>query len=106
MGVQIRVKRSHLIGPHLIIYSISIIMVRVVVEVGDLHPLAIIVVSLVTSAPYRMGGNMYLLPTQLPNRLNDYGREIKGEARSSGLTQEVKEMTKVLHVVCFEKANV
>ena len=49
---------------------------------------------------------MYPLPTQLPNRSNDYGIEIKGEAGSSGLTQEEKGKTKVLNVVRFEKAVV
>ena len=51
--------------------------------------------------PPRMGGDMYPLPTQLPNRSNDYGIEIKGEAGSSGLTQEEKGKTKVLNVVRF-----
>ena len=49
---------------------------------------------------------MYPLPTQLPNRSNNYGIEIKGEARSSGLTEEEKGKTKVLNVVCFEKTIV
>ena len=56
--------------------------------------------------PPRMGGDMYPLPTQLPNRSNDYGIEIKGEAGSSGLTREEKGKTKVLNVVRFEKAIV
>ena len=30
------------------------------------------------------GGDMYPLPTQLPNRSNDYGIEIKQETGSSG----------------------
>ena len=55
--------------------------------------------------PSRMGGDMYPLPTQLPNKSNDYGIEIKGEAGSSGLTQEEKGKTKVLNVVCFEEAT-
>ena len=42
---------------------------------------------------------MYPLPTQFPNRSNDYGIEIKGEASSSGLTQDKKGKTKVLNVV-------
>ena len=42
---------------------------------------------------------MYPLPTKLPKRSNDYGIEIKGEAGSSGLTQEEKGKTKVLNVV-------
>ena len=50
MGVQIGVKESHLIRPQVITHNISIIMVRVVVEVGILHPIAINVVSLVISA--------------------------------------------------------
>ena len=46
---------------------------------------------------------MYPLPTQLPNRSNDNGIEIRGEARSSGLTKEEKGKTKVLNVVTLEK---
>ena len=49
---------------------------------------------------------MYPLPTQLPNRSNDYNIETKGEVGYSGLTQEEKGKTKVLNVVCFEKATV
>ena len=49
---------------------------------------------------------MYPLSTQLPNRSNDYGIEIKGEASSSGLTQEEKGKIKVLNIVWFEKATV
>ena len=49
---------------------------------------------------------MYPLPTQLPNRSNDYGIEIKGEAGSNELTQEEKGKTKVLNIVWFEKATV
>ena len=45
------------------------------------------------------------MPTHLPNRSNYYGIEIKGEAGSSGLTQEEKGKTKVLNVFRFEKAT-
>ena len=41
----------------------------------------------------------------MSNRSNDYGIEIKGEARSSGLTQDEKGTTKVLSVVCLEKCG-
>ena len=47
-------------------------------ELGDISPQC--------DKPPRMGGDMYPLPTQLPNRLNGYGIEIKGEVGSSGLT--------------------
>ena len=53
--------------------------------------------------PPRMGGDMYLLPAQLPNRSNDYGIEIKGEVGSSGLTAIDKGKTKVLSVVGLDK---
>ena len=53
--------------------------------------------------PPRMGGDMYPLPAQLPNRSNDYGVEIKGEAGSTGLTAADKGKTKVLSVVGLEK---
>ena len=41
----------------------------------------------------------------MPNRSNDYGIEIKGEAGPSGLTQEEKGKTKVLNVVRLEQAT-
>ena len=39
----------------------------------------------------------------MPNRSNDYGIEIKGDAGLNGLTQDEKNKTKVLNVVCLEK---
>ena len=48
---------------------------------------------------------MYPLPTQLPNRSNDYGIEIKGDVGSSCLTQDEKNKTKVLNVVRLEKSE-
>lgn len=53
--------------------------------------------------PRRMGGDMYPLPTQLPNRSNDYGIEINGEARPSRFTMEEKGKEKVVNVVSLEK---
>ena len=47
---------------------------------------------------------MYPLLTQLPNRSNDYGIEIRGnKVGSSKLTIEKKGKTKVLSVVILEK---
>ncbi|MCO5548055.1 hypothetical protein L7F22_001511 [Adiantum nelumboides] len=46
--------------------------------------------------PRRMGGDMYHLPTQLPNRSNDFSIEIKGDPGPSRLTVEEKGKTKVL----------
>ena len=46
---------------------------------------------------------MYPLHAQLPNRSNNYGIEIKKEARSSGLTQDEKGKIKVSSEVCLEK---
>lgn len=48
---------------------------------------------------------MYPLPVQLPNRANDYGIEIRGEAGSSGLTQEEKGKTKVVNMLRLEKIS-
>ena len=55
--------------------------------------------------PPRMGGDMYPLPAQLPNKANDYGIEIRGEAGPSGLTVDEKGKAKVLNVVCLEKTT-
>ena len=60
-------------------------------------------ISLECDKPRRMGGDMYPFPTQLPNRSNDYAVEIKGEASSSGLTNEEKGKTKVVNVINLEK---
>ena len=46
---------------------------------------------------------MYPLFAQLPNRENDYGIEIKGEASSSGLTQDEKGKTKKLSMIQIEE---
>ena len=43
-------------------------------EIGHISPQC--------NKPKRMGGDMYPLPTQLPNRSNDFGIEIKGGGRS------------------------
>ncbi|MCO5552989.1 hypothetical protein L7F22_006509 [Adiantum nelumboides] len=57
--------------------------------------------------PKRMGGDMYPLPTQLPNRSSDYGIEIKvDEAGPSRFTTEEKGKAKVLNVVKLEKTSV
>ena len=53
----------------------------------------------------RMGGNMYPLPAQLPNRSNDYGIEIRGEAGPSGLTRQEKGKTKVVSRLRLEKTS-
>ncbi len=55
--------------------------------------------------PPRAGGDMFPLPSHLPDRSNDYGIEIKGEAGSSGLTAEEKAKTKVLNVITLEKVK-
>ena len=47
---------------------------------------------------------MYLLPTQLPNRSNNFGIEIKGDkVGPSRLTSEEKGKTNVLSVLKLEK---
>ena len=46
---------------------------------------------------------MYPLPSQLPNRANDFGIDIKDEAGPSGLTAPEKGKTKVINVVSLEK---
>ncbi|MCO5560549.1 hypothetical protein L7F22_014164 [Adiantum nelumboides] len=54
--------------------------------------------------PKRMGGDMYPLPTQLPNKSNDYGIEIeKDEAGPSKFTTEEKGKAKILNIVGLEK---
>ncbi len=53
--------------------------------------------------PPRMGGDMYPLPAQLPNRANDYGIEIRGEAGPSGLIVDEKGKAKMLNVVCLKR---
>ena len=54
--------------------------------------------------PPRMGGDMYPLPSQLPNRANDFGIDIKDEAGPSGLTAAEKGKAKVISVVSLEKS--
>ena len=56
--------------------------------------------------PRRTGGGMYHLLSQLPNRSNDFGIEIKGDkAGPSRLTAKEKGKTKVLSVVHLEKCE-
>ena len=47
---------------------------------------------------------MYPLPSQLPNRANDFGIDIKDEAGPSGLTATEKGKAKVISVVSLEKS--
>ncbi|MCO5551876.1 hypothetical protein L7F22_005382 [Adiantum nelumboides] len=54
--------------------------------------------------PKRMGGEMFLLPSQIPSRAQDYGIEIKGEAEPSGLTAEEKGKTKEFEA-CTAQSN-
>ncbi|MCO5604219.1 hypothetical protein L7F22_058382 [Adiantum nelumboides] len=57
--------------------------------------------------PKRLGGDMYPLPTQLPNRSSDYGIEIKGdETGLSRFTTKENGKAKVLSVVKLEKTSV
>ncbi|MCO5601602.1 hypothetical protein L7F22_055725 [Adiantum nelumboides] len=57
--------------------------------------------------PKRLGGDMYPLPAQLPNRSSDYGIEIKGdEAGPSRFITEEKGKAKVLNVVKLKKTSV
>ncbi|MCO5571326.1 hypothetical protein L7F22_025064 [Adiantum nelumboides] len=54
--------------------------------------------------PKRMGGDMFLLPSQIPSRAQDY-IEIKGEAGPSGLTAEEKGKTKVVNIIRLDKGK-
>ena len=66
-------------------------------EIGHISPLC--------NKPKRMGGDMYPLPYQLPNRSNDFSIEIRGdEARPSRLTAEEKGKTKILNILRLEKS--
>ena len=64
-------------------------------------------ISLHCDKPPRQGGDMYPLPTQLPNRSNDFGIEIRGdEVDPSKLTAaKEKGKTKVLSVVRLGKSG-
>ena len=66
-------------------------------EIGHISPLC--------NKAKRMGGDMYPLPTQLPNRANDFAIEIKGDKAgpSQRFTAEEKGKTKVLNIGGLEK---
>lgn len=55
--------------------------------------------------PYRAGGDMFPLPSRVPDRSRDYGVEIKGDAGPSGLKAEEKGKTKVVNVITLEKSK-
>ncbi|MCO5614979.1 hypothetical protein L7F22_069265 [Adiantum nelumboides] len=55
--------------------------------------------------PKRMGGDMFPLASQITSRAQDYGIEIKGEARPSGLTAEEKGKTKVVNIIRLDKGK-
>ncbi len=52
--------------------------------------------------PPCIGGDMYPLPSQLPNRENDYGVDIRGEAGPSGVSAEDKGKSKMVNIVTVE----
>ena len=53
--------------------------------------------------PRRMGGDMYPLPSHIPNRANDYGIDLRDEAGPSRLSAEEKGKTKIINIVTIEK---
>ena len=55
--------------------------------------------------PPRLGGDMYPLPSQLPNRANDYGVDIRGEAGPSGVSTEDKGKGKLVNIVTVESTR-
>ena len=46
---------------------------------------------------------MYPLPSQIPDRSNDYGVDIRGEAGPSGVSKEDKGKSKVVGIVTIEQ---
>ena len=55
--------------------------------------------------PPRAGGDMFPLPSQLPNRSNDYGIDIRGEAGPSGVCAEEKGKAKMVNIVLVEPSK-
>ena len=53
--------------------------------------------------PPRAGGDVFPLPSTLPDRSRDYAVEIKGDEGSSGLIVEEKGKKKVINVITLEK---
>ncbi|MCO5590836.1 hypothetical protein L7F22_044811 [Adiantum nelumboides] len=55
--------------------------------------------------PKGMGVDLFPLPLQIPSHAQDYGIEIKKEARPSGLIDKEKGKTKVMSTVCLERGK-
>ena len=60
-------------------------------------------ISLDCPKPRRMGGDMYPLPSHIPNRANDYGIDLRDEAGPSRLSAEDKGKAKIINIVIIEK---
>ena len=50
-----------------------------------------------------MGGDIYLLPTHLPNRSNDYAVDVKGEAGPSNPPNDDKGKATMINIVTLEQ---